>query len=127
MALPPLVLLVDDTSEILDVYGEALVDDGLRVWTARDGLEALQQARILQPDVIVLDFDMPGMNGLEVTRRLKADPRTQAVPVILFTGEDRKLDGDALAAGCADVVGKPCRLADLVAAIRAQLPPHPIR
>src|SRR5437867_3290822 len=121
MTAPPLVLIVDDEPVILDVYGEAIEDAGLRVCVAENGDGAIKQALALQPDVIVMDLGMPAMDGLETTPRLKADTRTRSIPVILFTGSD--VGDQAQAAGCADVVKKPCTGAVFLEAIRRQLRP----
>ena len=118
--IAPLVLVADDSAELREIYAEALRDAGLRVELATDGVDAVEKALALLPDVIVIDLEMPRLDGLAAARRLKQDPRTSGVPVILSTSLPVK--DEAELAGCA-FLEKPCRLDALVAAVRAQLPP----
>lgn len=120
MPAPPLVLLVDDEPGILDVYGDVITDAGFRVVFATGGQEAIDQARTHKPDVIVMDLKMPGLDGYETTRRLKAERRTHSIPVVAFTGDPH--DDKALAAGCIAVIKKPCRADAFIAAIKDALP-----
>jgi CheY-like chemotaxis protein len=88
------VLVVDDDLEIRAFLALALEDEGYEVTTAVDGA-ALRAARDQHPDVILLDLMMPGMDGAEVSRQLRADPATEAVPIIVMSAHDRL---DALSA-----------------------------
>jgi CheY-like chemotaxis protein len=81
----PVILVVDDTSDTRDIYSLYLSSRGFKVPTARDGLSGLDAACRLQPDVVVMDLSMPGLDGIEATRRLKADPRTSHIPVLILT------------------------------------------
>jgi CheY-like chemotaxis protein len=117
---PALVLLVDDEAGILDIYGEVLTDAGFRVVFAVSGPEAIDQARAHKPDVIVMDLKMPGLDGYETTRRLKANRRTRSIPVVAFTGAEH--DDKAHAAGCVAVIKKPCRADAFITAIKEHLP-----
>jgi len=81
----PSVLVVDDTPTNVSVLLEMLGREGHRVLVARDGASALEQAQYAQPDLILLDVMMPGIDGFETCRRLRDDPRTAAVPVIFMT------------------------------------------
>jgi CheY-like chemotaxis protein len=95
---------------------------GFRVAEAGNGHEALQQAFHLRPDLIVMDLSLPGLDGWEATRRLKADERTRAIPVIALTSH--ALEGfseGAKAAGCDAFVTKPCLPEQLVTEIRSIL------
>jgi two-component system, cell cycle response regulator DivK len=112
----PLVLLVDDEAAILDVYGDVLTEAGFRVVFAINGQEAIDQARTHKPDVIVMDLKMPGLDGYATTRRLKADRRTRAIPVVAFTGDSH--DDKALAAGCIAIIKKPCTADAFIDAIQ---------
>lgn len=117
--LQPLVLVVDDEPMNLQVVGAGLVMHGFRVGVALDGPAALEAAFASPPDVILLDIRMPGMDGFEVCRALKADPRTANIPVLFLTANiDRKSLLAAFAAGGADYVGKPFELEELVARVR---------
>ena len=81
-----LVLLVDDYPDNRDIYVQFLTYSGLRVEEAENGYEALDKAFALRPDVIVMDLSLPGLDGWEATRRLKRDPRTRHIPVVVLTG-----------------------------------------
>jgi CheY-like chemotaxis protein len=82
------VLVIDDDPAIVDVLEIALEDEGYRVLAAVDG-EALQVAHDLQPNLILLDIMMPGMDGVEVSRRLRADPATAGIPIVVMSAQDR--------------------------------------
>ena len=107
----PAVLVVDDDAAILDFVRAALEDTGYRVYTAVGG-EALPVARDRQPALILLDIQMPGMDGIEVSRRLRADPATAPIPIVAMSAQER-----LLAAGARlqvnDRQPKPFDLADL--------------
>jgi CheY-like chemotaxis protein len=110
------VLFVDDDHDSLSAYAVAVAPEGHSVESASSGAEALAKARSIQPDVIVLDVDLPDIHGLEVLRQLKAGPTTSSIPVILLTALARKLLGSdtALAEG---FLSKPCSLDELLDAI----------
>jgi CheY-like chemotaxis protein len=104
----PLVLMIDDSEDQLDLYGFVL-EDCYRVLQAAHGRKGLQLALSEQPDVIVCDLVMPGLDGWEVCRRLAADPRTASIPVIILTAtSDPGLEEKAAAVGAAAVLTKPC-------------------
>lgn len=122
MSTPPLILLVDDYADNREMYAEYLVFSGLRVAEAQNGHEALEKAADLRPDVIVMDLALPGVDGWEATRRLKADALTRDIPVIALTGH--ALAGHsrtALDAGCDAFVTKPCLPERLLQEIRRML------
>ncbi|HEX9103750.1 MAG TPA: response regulator, partial [Polyangia bacterium] len=73
--MTPLVLLADDAEDVLAAHGEILTDAGYRVAFARDGRQAVTQALELRPDVILMDLEMPGIDGWEATRLIRADLR----------------------------------------------------
>jgi CheY-like chemotaxis protein len=82
--------------------------------TARDGLSGIDAACAHQPDVIVMDLSMPGVDGIEATRRLKADPRTAQIPVLMLTAYPlNAVRGGALEAGAEDFLTKPVLPTDL--------------
>ena len=80
------VLIVDDVPDNLAVLHDALDEAGCTVLVALDGTAALQRAAQARPDIVLLDAVMPGMDGFEVARRLKADARTSAIPIVFMTG-----------------------------------------
>lgn len=119
MTTAPLILIVDDFEDNREMYVQYLNFAGYRVAEAANGHEALKQAFATQPDLIVMDLSLPGMDGWEATRRLKKDERTKHIPVVALTGH--ALAGHsktAIEAGCDAFVIKPCLPEDLAAEIR---------
>jgi CheY-like chemotaxis protein len=116
------VLVVDDDPLIREVLTTVLDLEELRVSTAPDGASALAMVAHDRPDVVICDVMMPGMDGLEVCRRLKADPATATIPVVLLTARDRPEDHEAgAAAGCDAYLTKPfspLRLIDVIGEVR---------
>lgn len=114
------VLVVDDEPIMINIMAAALTEEGYRVEEAVDGAQALEKTREFRPDVILLDVVMPKLNGFEATERLKADPATSAIPVILVTGlgsiEDRV---KGLEAGADDFLSKPFNFDELLARVRS--------
>jgi CheY-like chemotaxis protein len=82
----PLVLVVDDFEDNRVLYAEFLSYSGYEVEQATNGVQAIERAERLKPDVVVMDLSLPVMDGWEATRRLKADVRTRSIPVIALTG-----------------------------------------
>jgi CheY-like chemotaxis protein len=120
----PLVLIVDDVPDNRMIYVLFLKFSGFRIAEADNGEEALRQAGQLLPDVIVMDLSLPVMDGWEATRRLKRDPRTQGIPVIVLTGHALPEHAEAARqAGCNLVITKPCLPDELLEAIRRILGP----
>ncbi|WP_434042662.1 MULTISPECIES: hybrid sensor histidine kinase/response regulator [Sorangium] len=121
-ARPALVLLVDGDPESLDRLAEALAGEALEVAAAGDGEAALQQIRRELPDLVLLDAAAPGLEGLEVCRRLKADPATREIPVLFMAdAADTSGRARAIALGAVDCVTRPIVRGELVARVRAQL------
>ena len=116
------VLIVDDIPDNLALLHDALDEAGYTVLVAHQGDAALRIAAEAEPDVIVLDAMMPGLDGFEVARRLKADPATAAIPLIFMTGltEAEHVEA-AFAAGGVDYVSKPIRPREVLARIAAHL------
>jgi two-component system cell cycle response regulator DivK len=110
----PLVLLVEDDRDTREMYSEYLSYSGLRVAEAPTGFRALERAREQPPDVVVTDIAMPGMDGLELSRRLRADPPTRDVPIIAVSGNPTPR---AREAGCDMMLEKPCTPDELLHAI----------
>jgi two-component system, cell cycle response regulator DivK len=115
----PLVLVVDDYQDAREMYAEYLSFSGFRVAEASNGLEAVEKALQLRPDVILMDLSLPGMDGWAATRRLKTDVRTRAIPVVALTGHALAGASDgAKQAGCDAFVTKPCLPDELVVEVR---------
>lgn len=116
------ILAVDDDPITLKIVSKSLSGAGYEVVTARDGLEALAQVDAVHPDLIVLDVMMPGLDGYEVLRRLKARTDAPLLPVLMLTADDT-VEGKikAFTAGAADYLAKPFDAAELVARVKALL------
>jgi two-component system, cell cycle response regulator DivK len=118
----PLILVVDDMDDGREICAEYLAFFEYRVATAEDGMEALEKANDLLPDLILMDLSLPKLDGWETTRRLKSQERTRGIPVIALTAHAlRDAQQTALEAGCDAVVTKPCFPKDLVLEIKRQL------
>ena len=116
----PRVLVVDDEAMLADLLAQALRHEGWETATAKDGLDALAKATSFHPDVVILDVQMPRMDGLETLERLRA--RDPELPVLFLTARDAVADRvQGLRAGADDYVTKPFRLAELLARVRALL------
>ncbi len=118
--MPNKVLIVDDEPFNLDLLEQELTDQGYAIERANDGEEALKKVESFLPDVILLDYMMPKMNGIEVVRRLKQDERYKAIPVILLTAKASQEDKvKGLDAGAEDYVVKPFDSIELLARVRS--------
>jgi len=124
----PLVLVVDDYQDAREMYAEYLSFSGFRVAEASNGLEAVEKAFALRPDVILMDLSLPGMDGWTATRQLKTDERTRGIPVVALTGHALAGASDgARQAGCDAFVTKPCLPDELVLEVRRMLERPPPR
>jgi putative two-component system response regulator len=116
------ILIVDDLAENREILKGLLEVEGHDLETAKDGMEAVEHATANPPDLILMDVTMPRLTGFEACRLLKADPRTELVPIVLVTGllarEDR-IQG--IAAGCDDFLTKPVDSEQLIARTRTLL------
>lgn len=116
------ILVVDDETDILELIRYNLQKEGYRVTTVKTGEEGLQRIRELQPDVVVLDLMLPGLDGLSVCNRLKRDEATRSTPVIMLTAKAEDSDVvTGLELGADDYVTKPFSPKVLTARIRAVL------
>jgi CheY-like chemotaxis protein len=105
----PLVLVLEDEPETRRCYTEALTTRGFRVEEAHNGNQALDKALATKPDLILTDIAVPGIDGIELCQRLRADTRTADIPVLAITGyADRQYNDRALQAGADYVLVKPC-------------------
>ena len=118
----PLVLVVEDYQDAREMYAAYLQFSGYRVAEATNGVEAIEQAQELMPDIILMDLALPKMDGWEATRRLKNDDRTRNIPIVALTGHALAGHAEgARQAGCDSFVTKPCLPDALVAEIRRML------
>jgi CheY-like chemotaxis protein len=116
----PLVLLVEDDRDGRVLFAAWLQDAGCRVEQAHNGLQALERTFDLLPDAVLTDLNIPGIDGYELTRRLKNDPRTRAIPVLAVTGYPPFTQDPARAerAGCDAILLKPCDPGELTRTLK---------
>jgi len=120
----PVILAVDDTPENLDVV-KGILAPGHIVRVAINGMVALKIAQKQSPDLILLDINMPGMDGYEVCSKLKSDESTAQIPVIFLTAElDSASKQKGLELGAVDYVTKPINPDVLIQSVRSQLDQH---
>lgn len=119
------ILLVEDNETNRNMLSRRLLKRGYEVVIAIDGESSLLLAESETPDLILMDMSLPILDGWEATRRLKAEPATQSIPVIALTAHAMSSDRDkALEAGCDDYDTKPVELARLLGKIEALLTPN---
>jgi two-component system cell cycle response regulator DivK len=116
------ILLVEDNEMNRDMLGRRLQRRGYEVLIALDGAEGVAEAQTEVPDLILMDMSLPGLDGWEATRRLKAAPETRSIPIIALTAHAMSGDRDkAIEAGCDDYDTKPLEFDRLLAKIEALL------
>ena len=119
---PPRILVVEDVPLGLAVLRLRLEAEGFAVLTARDGVEALDQARDGHPDLMVLDLMLPRLSGERVCQELRADPRTQSMPIVVVSARVHEAERlRALASGADAFIAKPYDMARLVEEIHTRL------
>lgn len=112
------ILVIDDNAVNLKLASEVLLADGHAVLRAVDAEEALQLLAVHMPDLVLTDIALPGMDGIELTRRLKADPRYRHLPVVALTASAMKGDeARILEAGCDAYIAKPLDTRKLAAQV----------
>lgn len=115
---PPLVLVIDDDEDSRYLYSRLLTHRGYAVAEAGDAGTGLQLARALGPDLVIMDYLLPGMSGWDATRLLKADSLTATIPVVNVTAYTYAgIRDDARAAGCDEFIEKPCDPFDVIQAV----------
>ena len=116
------ILLVEDEKNIAKVVAYNLEREGYQVAAARDGEEALAKTRKENPDLVILDLMLPKLDGLEVCRQLKGDPKTARIPIIMLTAKTQEADRVVgLELGADDYVAKPFSVRELAARVKAVL------
>ncbi len=116
------ILVVDDEPDLVELVRHHLAREHYDVVTAGDGETGLAEARRRLPDLVVLDLMLPGIDGLEVCRRLRSDPRTTHIPIVMLTAKGEEADAViGLSQGADDYVRKPFGMKELVARIATRL------
>ena len=116
------ILIIEDNHSHLKLATLLLKRTGYEVLGAADAIEGLRIAREKRPDLILMDIQLPGMDGLTATRELKQDATTRSIPVIAVTAYLAEFsERDVRAAGCAGFIAKPYHHAELLAAVKAAL------
>ena len=116
------IFAVEDEEDILDLIRHHLTKEGFVVATATNGLEAVKAIQRKPPELILLDLMLPGLDGLEVCRQLKKDPKTAGIPILMVTAKDEESDVvTGLELGADDYIVKPFRMKELIARVRAAL------
>jgi len=118
---PPLVLLADDSKVVRTKTGRLLEKQGWQVLLAEDGIAALQALETHAPDLLITDVEMPGLDGFELTRRVRAHARLARLPVIMITSSDERHRAEAHAAGVNLLLGKPYAEETLLAQVQVML------
>lgn len=118
----PIILLIEDTKEATAMVTDYLEANGYNVLAAHDGISGLEQARLMHPDLILMDIQLPGVDGLDVTQRLRSDPNLRKTPIIALTALAMPGDRErCLAAGANDYMAKPVPLKKLAEMIEEYL------
>jgi CheY-like chemotaxis protein len=116
------ILCVEDNADNLMMLQRRLTRRGFEVTISMNGAECVDWAKTLQPDVIVMDLNLPGVDGWEATRRLKNQPETKDIPIIVLTADPKKKSREkALAAGCDEFELKPIDFEGLIGKIQSLL------
>jgi two-component system, cell cycle response regulator DivK len=122
----PLILVVEDFEDAREMYRDYLEFSGFRVQTACDGREAIEKAQRINPDLVLMDLSLPGIDGWEATRLLKSDPATAHLLIVALSAHALAPEGErARAAGCDGFIAKPCLPPDLVSEIGRYLNSQP--
>jgi DNA-binding response OmpR family regulator len=117
-----LILAVDDEPHILKLVSFSLRSQGFEVIEATDGLAAVEMAEVEKPDLILLDVMMPALDGYEACRRIKANPATKDIPVVMLSAKSQQVEQAAgVEAGALDYICKPFTPKELVAQVRGFL------
>src|SRR5271166_1623180 len=122
------ILIIDDNPANFRALSDHLLQRGLVVVAAQDGEEGLERARLVQPDLILLDVMMPGINGLEICRRLKASDATREIPVMFKTAlTDTATKIAGFEAGGVDYVTSPLQIEEVMARVQTHLSLHTVK
>ncbi|MDD4953512.1 MAG: response regulator [Candidatus Omnitrophica bacterium] len=114
------ILVADDDAEIQDIVRTILTREGYEVVSARDGKEAIELAKTTMPDLVILDYLMPFLNGVEVCKKLKEDDLTKSIPIVMITAYPQEKE-NGLSAGAMDFFTKPIEKVDLLLRVKSIL------
>jgi len=118
----PLVMIVDDSLTVRRITSKLLAREGFDVLTAKDGIEALELLETDTPDVILLDIEMPRMDGFEFTKKIKSDPKNSGIPIVMITSRTaEKHRNRARELGVDLYLGKPFQEDELLGQLREML------
>lgn len=120
------VLIVDDNEMNVEMAGFLLTQAGMEVASAFDGHSALQKVASFQPDLVLMDMQLPGFDGMALTQQLRAQPLTRPMAIVAFTAYAMRGDREKfLALGCDGYIAKPLQVATFAEEVRALLPRAP--
>ena len=118
----PKILIIEDERALIEILSYNLSNEGFEVLTASDGLAGLRRAQNALPDMIVLDLMLPGIDGLQICRQLRSDPKTQAIRILMLTAKAEEVDEIVgFNMGADDYVAKPFKIKPLISRIKALL------
>lgn len=118
----PTIVIVEDNPDLFEILKESLTREGYQVKTANNGIDGLKLIKDTAPDLVCLDVMMPGMDGIEVCRELRADKSLRGLPIMMLTAKGDESDVVlGLGVGADDYITKPARPKELIARVRALL------
>ena len=116
------ILIIEDERSLLEILAYNLTNEGFEVLTASDGQDGLRRAKTSVPDLVVLDLMLPGLDGLQVCRQIRSDPKTQAIRILMLTAKSEEVDEIVgFNMGADDYVAKPFKIKPLISRIKALL------
>lgn len=123
--MPKKILIVEDNDLNLKLFRDLLEANGYQTYETKEGIEAISLTRNVQPDLIIMDIQLPEISGLDVTRKIKADRDICHIPIVAVTAFAMKDDEEKImAAGCEAYLSKPIAIDDFLSTIRRFLEPH---
>ena len=118
----PKILIIEDERSLIDILSYNLANEGFEVLTASDGSDGLRRAQTAIPDLVVLDLMLPGIDGLQICRQLRSDPKTQGIRIVMLTAKSEEVDEIVgFNMGADDYVAKPFKIKPLISRIKALL------
>jgi len=118
----PKILIIEDERSLIDIMTYNLCKEGFEVISSSDGYEGLRRAQSTVPDLIVLDLMLPGLDGLQICRQLRSDPKTQGIRILMLTAKAEEVDEIVgFNMGADDYVAKPFKIKPLISRIKALL------